>query len=56
MRGLFRMFRAGSAAGGIMDLFPLLRYVAPSIGGYKEMKESTNEIYGFFKVRITIEV
>nr|CAD7408709.1 unnamed protein product [Timema poppensis] len=49
-RGLFRMFRAGNAAGGIMDLFPLLRYVAPSLGGYKEMKEATNDIYGFFKV------
>nr|CAD7392258.1 unnamed protein product [Timema cristinae] len=52
VRGLFRMFRAGNAAGGIMDLFPLLRYVAPSLGGYKEMKEATHDIYEFFKVEL----
>lgn len=46
---IYDAFRTGQAAGGVLNLFPPIRHVAPDLTGYTALKEVSDGVINFIK-------
>lgn len=44
-------FRVIDMSGGILNQFPFVRYIAPTLSGYKPLINTLSPLWAFLKVR-----
>jgi hypothetical protein len=47
-----RFFRSGNPSGGIVNIFPILKTIAPGLSGHTEAMESLLDMQNYFRVSI----
>jgi hypothetical protein len=52
LQKLNALFRAGSIAGNLANIFPVLKKIAPELCGHKKKMESFSELFNFFRVGV----
>jgi hypothetical protein len=45
-----RFFRSGNPSGSLVNIFPILKIIAPGLSGHTEAKESLSDMQNYFRV------
>jgi hypothetical protein len=45
-----RLFRSGNPSGGLVNIFPILKTIAPGLSGHRETMESNADLQNYFRV------
>lgn len=45
-----RLFRSGNPSGGLVNIFPILKTIAPGLSGHTEGMESLLDMQNYFRV------
>jgi hypothetical protein len=45
-----RLFRSGNPSGGLVNMFPILKAIAPGLSGHTESMESISDMQNYFRV------
>jgi hypothetical protein len=50
-----RMFRAGNPSGSLINIFPILKTIAPGLSGHKEKISRISDLQDYFRVSNVIQ-